>query len=111
MTRIINSDEIQSVVRAGGNQKTKRPFSQKKNALRNKSIMFALNPCSSPPASLPLESSSLTLRLSPFLDAKTAKRMALLTEARNSKKDNKLPGHKVALINAGAEFKATLLSA
>ena len=44
VTRIINSDEIQSVVRAAGSNKTKRPHTQKKNPLRNKAILNRLNP-------------------------------------------------------------------
>merc|ERR1711939_1129167 len=36
VTRIINSDEIQSVVRPAGSSVTKRPFTQKKNPLRNR---------------------------------------------------------------------------
>ncbi|KAL7747215.1 60S ribosomal protein L4B [Sorochytrium milnesiophthora] len=44
LTRIINSDEIQSVLRAKKPKFTKRPFSQKKNPLRNNSVMFRLNP-------------------------------------------------------------------
>lgn len=34
VTRIINSDEIQSVLRAAGQSKTKRPFTQHKNPLK-----------------------------------------------------------------------------
>jgi len=44
VTRIINSDEIQSVVRPKGQAVAKRPFTQKKNPLRNKAILFRLNP-------------------------------------------------------------------
>lgn len=44
ITRIINSDEIQSVVRAAGPSKTQRPFTQKKNPLRNRAVLFRLNP-------------------------------------------------------------------
>ncbi|KAI5453412.1 60S ribosomal protein L4B [Naganishia albida] len=44
VTRIINSDEIQSVVRPAGQPLAKRPFTQKKNPLRNKAILFRLNP-------------------------------------------------------------------
>lgn len=44
VTRIINSDEIQSVVRPVGPAIRKRPFTQKKNPLRNKGILFRLNP-------------------------------------------------------------------
>ncbi len=44
LARVINSDEIQSVVRAAGPRKTKRPFSQRKNPLRNVGVMVRLNP-------------------------------------------------------------------
>jgi large subunit ribosomal protein L4e len=59
VTRIINSEEIQSVVREGGQKTYKRessaslfssfhwqagPFTQKKNPLRNKAVLFRLNP-------------------------------------------------------------------
>lgn len=44
ITRIINSDEIQSVVRPAGQARTKRPFTQRKNPLRNRAVLFRLNP-------------------------------------------------------------------
>lgn len=44
ITRIINSDEIQSVVRPAGQKIQKRPWTQKKNPLVNKAILFRLNP-------------------------------------------------------------------
>jgi large subunit ribosomal protein L4e len=44
VTRLINSDEIQSVLRAGGPKIVRRPFSQKKNPMRNSAVMAALNP-------------------------------------------------------------------
>ncbi|CAO1618969.1 unnamed protein product [Jaminaea pallidilutea] len=44
VTRIINSDEIQSVVRPAGPSHTKRPYTQKKNPLRNRAALFRLNP-------------------------------------------------------------------
>jgi large subunit ribosomal protein L4e len=45
VTRLINSDEIQSVLRAKkGPAKTKRPFTQRKNPLRNMGVMVRLNP-------------------------------------------------------------------
>lgn len=44
VTRIINSDEIQSVVRAAGPSQTRRPYTQKKNPLRNRAALFKLNP-------------------------------------------------------------------
>jgi len=44
VTRLINSDEIQSVVRPAGQKLQKRPWTQKKNPLVNKAILFRLNP-------------------------------------------------------------------
>ena len=44
VTRLINSDEIQSVVRPAGPKQTKRPFTQKKNPLRNRGVLYRLNP-------------------------------------------------------------------
>jgi hypothetical protein len=44
VTRLINSDEIQSVVRPAGQKTQKRPWTQKKNPLVNKAILFRLNP-------------------------------------------------------------------
>ncbi|KAG0163456.1 hypothetical protein DFQ28_003704, partial [Apophysomyces sp. BC1034] len=44
VARLINSDEIQSVVRAAGPKHEKRPFTQKKNPLRNQGVMNRLNP-------------------------------------------------------------------
>ena len=44
VTRLINSDEIQSVVRPAGPKQTKRPFTQRKNPLRNRGVLFRLNP-------------------------------------------------------------------
>ncbi|KAI8891177.1 hypothetical protein K501DRAFT_265050 [Backusella circina FSU 941] len=44
VSRLINSDEIQSVVRPAGEKRTKRPFTQKKNPLRNQGVMNRLNP-------------------------------------------------------------------
>jgi large subunit ribosomal protein L4e len=42
--RIINSTEVQSVLRAVKPKVTKRPYTQKKNPLRNKVVMAKLNP-------------------------------------------------------------------
>merc|ERR1712072_980280 len=42
--RLINSTEIQSIVRPAGPKQTKRPFTQKKNPLRNPAVMARLNP-------------------------------------------------------------------
>jgi large subunit ribosomal protein L4e len=48
LTRLINSSEIQSVLRAPkGEARTKRGAVQKKNPLRNKQIMLRLNPYAS----------------------------------------------------------------
>ncbi|KAL3898330.1 MAG: hypothetical protein SGCHY_002820 [Lobulomycetales sp.] len=44
LRRLINSDEIQSVVKAAGPSRTKRPFSQRKNPLKNVGVMVRMNP-------------------------------------------------------------------
>jgi 60S ribosomal protein L4 C-terminal domain len=44
VTRIINSTEVQSVLREKGPSKTTRPFTQHKNPLRNRGVLFRLNP-------------------------------------------------------------------
>lgn len=44
VTRLINSDEIQSVVRPAKAKVQKRPWTQKKNPLVNKGVLFRLNP-------------------------------------------------------------------
>ena len=44
VTRIINSDVIQSVVRPANSKHQKRPWTQHKNPLVNKGVLFRLNP-------------------------------------------------------------------
>jgi large subunit ribosomal protein L4e len=44
LPRLINSDEIQSVVRVAKDKTTKRPFTQRKNPLKNMGVMVRLNP-------------------------------------------------------------------
>ena len=44
IARIINSTEIQSVVRPAGAARVKRPYTQKKNPLKNQGVLFRLNP-------------------------------------------------------------------
>ena len=44
VTRLINSTEIQSVVRPANAKIQKRPWTQKKNPLVNKGVLFRLNP-------------------------------------------------------------------
>jgi large subunit ribosomal protein L4e len=44
VTRLINSDEIQSVTRPAGPKHQQRPFTQKKNPLKNNAILVRLNP-------------------------------------------------------------------
>jgi large subunit ribosomal protein L4e len=90
ITDVIQSEEIQAVVREAGQAKTKRALGQRKNPLRNRAIMFRLNPY-----------------------AKTAVRKSLAAEAKakTDDKKTKAPGHKSERLNASAEFKAGLLSA
>lgn len=44
ITRVINSDEVQSVVRPAGPKAQRRPWTQHKNPLVNKGVLFRLNP-------------------------------------------------------------------
>uniref|UniRef100_A0A1D1YTB7 60S ribosomal protein L4-A n=1 Tax=Anthurium amnicola TaxID=1678845 RepID=A0A1D1YTB7_9ARAE len=44
VTSIINSKEVQSVLRPAGEKHQKRPFTQKKNPLRNVGVLIRLNP-------------------------------------------------------------------
>jgi large subunit ribosomal protein L4e len=44
LPRLINSDEIQAVVRPAGQAVVKRPFTQRKNPLRNTGVLVRLNP-------------------------------------------------------------------
>lgn len=44
LARLINSSEIQSVVKVAGDRKTKRPFTLRKNPLKNMGVMVRLNP-------------------------------------------------------------------
>src|ERR1043166_1817375 len=44
VTSLINSENIQSVLRPAGEKHQKRPYTQKKNPLRNNGIKIRLNP-------------------------------------------------------------------
>ncbi|KAJ3123925.1 hypothetical protein HK098_001570 [Nowakowskiella sp. JEL0407] len=44
LPRIINSDEIQSVLKVAGDSKTRRPYTQRKNGLKNLNVRVRLNP-------------------------------------------------------------------
>lgn len=44
VTGLINSQEIQAVIRPAGPKTQPRPWPQKKNPLRNKAVLFQLNP-------------------------------------------------------------------
>ncbi|TPX41534.1 hypothetical protein SeMB42_g04217 [Synchytrium endobioticum] len=44
LARIINSDEVQAVVRPANPPKMKRPFTQRKNPLKNLGVLTRLNP-------------------------------------------------------------------
>lgn len=84
--RIIQSTEVQSVLRPAGAKKVKRPFTQKKNPLKNEGVMFRLNPY-----------------------AKTYKRRELLNlEAK--KKGRSKAELSAKKLEAGKSFKETLLA-
>lgn len=44
VSRIINSDEVQSVLRPANSARPRRPHGQKKNPLKNRNVLFRLNP-------------------------------------------------------------------
>lgn len=44
ISRIINSTEVQAVVRPAGSARVKRPYTQKKNPLKNQAVLYRLNP-------------------------------------------------------------------
>ncbi|KAG8812555.1 hypothetical protein FRC17_001977 [Serendipita sp. 399] len=81
VTRLINSDEIQSVVRPAKAKTQKRPWTQKKNPLVNKGVLFRLNPY-----------------------AKTLRRQELLKQERLAKNGQK----KAKAHSAGEVFLSTL---
>jgi large subunit ribosomal protein L4e len=84
--RIIQSTEVQSVLRPAGPKTVKRPFTQKKNPLKNQGVMFRLNPY-----------------------AKTYKRRELLNlEAK--KKGTPKSEREAKKLDAGKSFKETLLA-
>jgi len=85
VTRLINSTEIQSVVRPANRKVQQRPWTQHKNPLTNKLVLFRLNPY-----------------------AKTLRRQELLKQERKKKADAKKPKQPHA---AGEAFLKTLFSA
>jgi large subunit ribosomal protein L4e len=86
VTRLINSAEIQAVVRPAGPKTQKRPWTQHKNPLKNKAVLFRLNPY-----------------------AKTIRRQELLKQERQKKK--KEAGQKQKRVkSAGEPFLKTLFA-
>ncbi|KAF8466833.1 ribosomal protein L4 domain-containing protein [Gautieria morchelliformis] len=83
VTRLINSDEIQSVVRPAGSKIQKRPWTQHKNPLKNKGVLFRLNPY-----------------------AKTVRRQELLSQERIKKAGKK----KAKAQSAGGAFIKTIFA-
>ncbi|KAK2460252.1 hypothetical protein APHAL10511_007641 [Amanita phalloides] len=83
VTRIINSAEIQAAVRPAGPKTQKRPWTQKKNPLVNKAVLFRLNPY-----------------------AKTIRRQELLKQERLKKK----PVKRVKKSSASKPFLDTLFA-
>lgn len=84
VTRIINSSEIQAIVRPAGQKVQKRPWTQHKNPLKNKGVLFRLNPY-----------------------AKTIRRQELLKQERRKKAGAKKAKQPVA---AGEAFLKTLFA-
>ncbi|GAA5914381.1 hypothetical protein JCM8208_002830 [Rhodotorula glutinis] len=88
ISSVINSAEIQAVLREQGAPTTKKGVAQKKNPLRNRAVLFRMNPY-----------------------AATQKRIAHAKEAAAKKDGHKKQSHKQPLALASKEFKATLLGA
>jgi len=84
VTGIINSSTIQAVVRPANSKVTKRPWTQHKNPLTNKGVLFRLNPY-----------------------AKTIRRQELLKQERIKAKKAKKPE---TPSSAGKEFLSTLFA-
>jgi len=89
ITRLINSAEIQAVVRPANSKTQKRPWAQKKNPLKNRGVLFRLNPY-----------------------AKTLRRQELLHQERVGAKKAALAGKKKAKKDhaAGESFLKTLFA-
>ncbi|GAA5874505.1 hypothetical protein JCM8547_007380 [Rhodosporidiobolus lusitaniae] len=88
VTRIIQSEEVQAVLRAAGPSTTKKGVAQKNHPLRNPAILARLN-----------------------LYAVAAKRAAILREAQIKAGKVKAAGHKQPLVKTSKEFVSTLKSA
>jgi large subunit ribosomal protein L4e len=84
VTRIINSSEIQAIVRPAGPKVQRRPWTQHKNPLKNKGVLFRLNPY-----------------------AKTIRRQELVKQERRKKADKKRTKQPAA---AGDAFLKTLFA-
>ncbi|EJD46998.1 hypothetical protein AURDEDRAFT_113598 [Auricularia subglabra TFB-10046 SS5] len=88
VTGIINSAEIQAVVRPAGEKVQKRPWTQRKNPLVNRGVLFRLNPY-----------------------AKTLRRQELLKQDRIAKGTQKKRSTKKPEVVAGEAFLKTLFAA
>jgi large subunit ribosomal protein L4e len=87
VTRLINSTEIQSVVRPANAKVYKRPWTQHKNPLRNRAVLFRLNPY-----------------------AKTLRRNELRHQERVKKNKDKRPKKRVQAHAATKAFLSTLFA-
>ncbi|KAH9822701.1 ribosomal protein L4 domain-containing protein [Melampsora americana] len=90
ITRVINSDEVRAVLKPAGPTRIKRPFTQKKNPLKNRAVLFRLNPY-----------------------ARVAIRNETLKQAKNLKAAAAGPQpkkHTAKMIPAGEKFLTTLLA-
>lgn len=91
VTRLINSDEIQSAVRPAGSKRQKRAYTQKKNPLKNTGVLLRLNPYAG------------VMKRQAILSQEKAKSAKAAKAAKKTKKEEYKP--------AGKEFDATLKSA
>ncbi|KAG0139569.1 hypothetical protein CROQUDRAFT_666306 [Cronartium quercuum f. sp. fusiforme G11] len=90
ITRVINSDEVKAVLKPAGPSRVKRPFTQKKNPLKNRALLFRLNPYA-----------KVAIRQETLKQAKNIKAASAPSEAKKGTKK---------LVLAGEEFLSGLLA-
>ena len=92
LPRLINSDEVQAVIRPAGEAKTKRPFTQRKNPLKNFGVMVRLNPY----AQTLRRAEILNERVKKSTDASKKARAAKVSAKRNTQYIQTLLSHDTA---------------
>lgn len=89
-TLLVFQDEVKSVLKAAGPSRVKRPFTQKKNPLKNRALLFRLNPYA-----------KVAIRNETLKQAKNLKAAESKGEAKKGTK---------TLVKAGEQFLTSLLA-